>query len=235
MSSTSSTARRSLISTTGSSRRLDRRIPTTGPLVPRASSQDSSFWRRGNFASAPVSNSEMARRLGSCVVFAAGVLLVAQRSSAQPSHAPRPFSALRALNNSVEALVRRVSPSVVQVVVTGYGPRGGLDSESSVEIVRQVTVGSGVILDPDGYIVTNAHVVDGAVRLQVVLSGSSTDDTPARLLGGATKTFDARIVGTVKDIYLAILNIDAANLIPLTIGDYDTVRTGDIVFALGSP
>src|ERR1700704_392417 len=177
----------------------------------------------------------MRRVLCGCLTCAASLLLAARGASAQPAHAAHSMSALRELNNSVEALVRRVSPSVVQVVVTGYGPRGGVDGDSSFEIVRQVTVGSGVILDPDGYIVTNAPVVPGAVRLQVVLSASSADDTPARVLGGATKTFDARIVGVVKDIDLAVLKIDAANLIALTIGDYDTVHKGDIVFALGSP
>jgi len=177
----------------------------------------------------------MRRLLSACLTCAAGLLLAARGASAQSAHAAHSMSALRELNSSVEALVRRVSPSVVQVVVTGYGPRGGADDDSLFDIVRQVTVGSGVILDPDGYIVTNAHVVAGAVRLQVVLSASSADDTPARLLGGATKTFDARIVGVVKDIDLAVLKIDAANLVALTIGDYDTVRKGDIVFALGSP
>jgi serine protease Do len=177
----------------------------------------------------------MRRLLSACLACAAGLLLAARGASAQPAHAAHSMSALRELNSSVEALVRRVSPSVVQVVVTGYSPREGTDSDSAFEIVRQLTVGSGVILDPDGYIVTNAHVVAGAVRLQVVLSASSADDTPARVLGGATKTFEARIVGVVKDIDLAVLKIDASNLHALTIGDYDTVRKGDIVFALGSP
>ena len=174
-------------------------------------------------------------RLAGAWVACVAVLLAAQPSSAQPTHLPRYGGALRELNNAVEALVRQVSQSVVQVVVTGYGPRGGPDSESSLEIVRQVTVGSGVILDPDGYIVTNAHVVAGAVRVQVVLSASSEDDTPTRSLGGATRTFDARIVGAVKDIDLAVLKIDTANLVALSVGDYDSVRKGDIVFALGSP
>ena len=177
----------------------------------------------------------MGRLLGASLMCAAGLILPAQGASAQPAHAAHSMSALRELNRSVEALVRRVSPSVVQVVVMGYGPRGGVDGDSLFDIVRQVTVGSGVTLDPDGYIVTNAHVVAGAVRVQVVLSASSADDTPASVLGGATKTFDARIVGVVKDIDLAVLKINTANLIALTIGDYDTVRKGDIVFALGSP
>src|SRR5258708_36306558 len=95
----------------------------------------------------------LARHLGPCIACAGLVLFVAQRSSAQPLPAPHHISALHALNNSVEALVRRASPSVVQVVVTGNGPRGGMDGEASFEMVRRGTVGSGFVLDPDVHIV----------------------------------------------------------------------------------
>jgi serine protease Do len=176
----------------------------------------------------------MRRLLGSLIACAAGVLLVARGTAAQSVHTASPTNALRELNSSIETLVRRVAPSVVQVVVTGYGPREGTD-DSSVDIARQVNVGSGVILDPDGYIVTSAHVVAGAVRVRVVLSRSSDDERPSRSLGDATRAFDATIVGVATDIDLAVLKIDAANLHALTIGDYDAVRKGDIVFALGSP
>ena len=128
-----------------------------------------------------------------------------------------------------------MSPSVVQVVVTAYGPRQGADGDTSFELVRQAALGSGVILDSDGYIVTNAHLVAAAVRVQVVVSEASDDEPLERSVGGATKTFEARIVGEVKELDLAVLKIDAPNLRALTIGNYDAVRKGDIVFALGSP
>ena len=172
---------------------------------------------------------------GAALMCAAGLLLIARTASAQPAHAPRPTSALRALNSSVEDLVRRVAPSVVQVLVTAYGPREGTDGDTSFEIVRQLTIGSGVVLAPDGYLVTNAHLVANAVRLRVMLSASSDDEPPERSVGGATKTFDARIIGVAKDIDLAVLKIDATNLPALTMGNYHAVRKGDIVFALGSP
>src|SRR5713101_808843 len=76
---------------------------------------------------------------------------------------------LRKLNRSVEALIKKVSPSVVQILVTGYGPleEGEKGSASSV-IGRQRAIGSGFVVDSEGYIMTNAHVVNGAQRVQVV-------------------------------------------------------------------
>jgi serine protease Do len=94
---------------------------------------------------------------------AAALLLIAFPAYAQPADGHKRSGVLRELNNAVEALVRRVSPSVVQVLVTSHGPRDGAERDSSFEIVRQSTVGSGVILDSDGYIVTNAHLLIGAI------------------------------------------------------------------------
>jgi S1-C subfamily serine protease len=78
--------------------------------------------------------------------------------------------ALHQLNDSIEALVRHVSPSVVQIVVTGYGSTKESDrAQADLVVGRQRVIGSGVIVDPDGYIVTNAHVVKGAQQIEVVV------------------------------------------------------------------
>ena len=179
----------------------------------------------------------MSRRCVSLrVVCAASLCLLARPLSAQPLRAAHATNALRDLNNSVEDLVRRVSPAVVQILATGYGRREGADSDSSLDIVRQRSVGSGVVIDAAGYIVTNAHVVAGAVRLQVVVAVPDPDETPVRSLSSLrTKTFEARVVGAANDIDLAVLKIDATNLLPVPIADYDKLRKGDLVFAIGSP
>ena len=82
---------------------------------------------------------------------------------------------LHELSDSFQSLTRKVSPAVVQIQVTSYGPvRGGGEGSASVIGVQHVT-GSGVIVDRDGYIITNAHVVAGAQRVRVSLSPESGD------------------------------------------------------------
>jgi len=144
---------------------------------------------------------------------------------------------LRELNDSVEDLTARVSLSVVQVVATGYGAvdeqaRG----ETGLVIGRQRSIGSGAIVDPDGYIITNAHVVAGARQVQVVLHRDTTADGPVRSLALlAGQTVDARVVGTATDIDLALLKVDLTGLRALPLANYDAIRQGELVFAFGSP
>jgi len=145
---------------------------------------------------------------------------------------------LRKFSDSIEALVKRVSPSVVQVPVTGYGPiNEGNDGETGLVIGRQRATGSGVIVAADGYIVTNAHVVRGGQRVQVVLSEpSERDDAPMRTVGRARgRVVEAKVVGTASEVDLAVLKVDVEGLTPLPLADYRAVRQGQLVFAFGSP
>ena len=89
-------------------------------------------------------------------------------TEAKPAEPP---GVLVQLNSALESLAARVSPAVVQILVTGYGPlREREDDRSQTAfIVRQHAVGSGVIVDSTGYIITNAHVVEGAQRIRVAL------------------------------------------------------------------
>jgi serine protease Do len=169
----------------------------------------------------------------------AASLLVASPLLAQSTPPRRSSnSVLRDLNTSVEELTRRVSLSVVQVLVTGYGlveaPTGG--GASSLVIGRQRGIGSGVIIDEEGYIITNAHVVAGARHIQVVLHRDATGAGPMRSLAAeASRTVDARLVGTASDIDLALLKVDVGGLRPLPLADYDAIQQGELVFAFGSP
>jgi serine protease Do len=146
---------------------------------------------------------------------------------------PGPDS-LHVLNDAFQSLTRKVSPAVVQIQVTSYGPvRGGTEGVAAF-IGRQHVTGSGVILDPDGYIITNAHVLAGAQRVRVVLS-SVSGGSPNAVLTSFTRVLDAKIVGQDQDMDLALLKIDATGLPTLPLGDYDKLRQGQVVLAFGSP
>src|SRR5579862_5249304 len=148
----------------------------------------------------------------------------------------RSNDSLHKLNESVGALIKKVSPSVVQILVTGYGPLE--DSErgnTGVVIGRQRAIGSGFIIDPSGYIVTNAHVVNGAQRVQVVLPSATADGSLDSALSGRVNIVPARVVGTTREIDLALLKVDGAKLPALPVATYRSIRQGEVVFAFGSP
>ncbi len=142
---------------------------------------------------------------------------------------------LRKLNESAGALVKKVSPSVVQILVTGYGPlEEGEKGNASSVIGRQRAIGSGFVVDSSGYIMTNAHVVNGAQRVQVVLPPAI--ELPLRAaLSTRTTVVPARIVGVARDIDLALIKVDAEKLPPLALADYRKLGQGELVFAFGSP
>ena len=142
-------------------------------------------------------------------------------------------SLLREFDSSLEEVVRKVSPAVVQILVSGYGPAEKNGHVDAARIVRQHAVGSGVIVDPDGYIMTNAHVVDGAQRVRVVMSPPSSGSTPQPIR--SQQIFNAKILGRHKKSDLALLKIEATHLPSITLRDNVRVRQGELVFAIGSP
>ena len=169
-----------------------------------------------------------------CLVTAC--LFLSLQVSAQTAPTRGDSDPLHQLNTSVRALVRRVTPSVVHIMVIGYGPVDSSRGNTSLVLGKQQSVGSGVIIDPDGYIVTNAHVVRGAHRVQVNIPAATTDDSPSgSLANGRGRTMEARIVGVDTDIDLALLKIEAKNLPAVRLADYNKLRQGEVVFAFGSP
>ena len=141
------------------------------------------------------------------------------------------------LNSSFIALADKVSPSVVQILVAGYGPiEEGNGGEAGLVLSRRRAIGSGVIVDPGGYVVTNAHVVSGAQRIQVALlppaSGLQALHPSERR---HTRILDATVVGQDKDIDLALIKVNATGLPALNFGEYRNLRQGEMVFAFGSP
>ncbi len=156
---------------------------------------------------------------------------VGKAVGSRPSEAPQ---VLQQLNSALEGLVAKVSPAVVQILVTGYGPIEESNRSQTALIARQHAVGSGVIVDPDGYIMTNAHVVEGAHRIRVVLPMPSLDRPQVEPVG-KEHVLDAQLVGIHKDSDLALLKIDQKNLPTLELGSARRIHQGQLVFAIGSP
>src|SRR4051812_7460875 len=94
--------------------------------------------------------------------------------------------------------------------------------DSVAYITTQVGTGSGFVVSDDGYIVTNAHVVEGA-------------DGQIKAKIGDGKTLDAKLVGQDASTDLALLKVSASNLKPLALGDSSTVQVGDPAYAIGNP
>ena len=151
----------------------------------------------------------------------------------------RSVAALTSLDRAMESVAARVTPSVVNIAVTSKGSpeqavsdddRQGMppgleqffgQSQPQRPQPLQHGVGSGVIISPDGYIVTNNHVVDGAIQVQVTLHDR--------------RTMNARVVGVDKLTDLAVLKINATDLPSIAWGDSTKLQPGETVLAFGSP
>jgi serine protease Do len=154
------------------------------------------------------------------------LLIIGAAANAQPAK----------LSASFSEIAKKVEPAVVSIDAKGKMPevttRGNAapgDSDDVMDFFRRqlprrpsYSVGSGFIVDKMGYIITNAHVVDDAVKITVKLE--SGDE------------FSAKVVGVDDETDLAVLKIDAARDLPfVTLGDATKAEVGDWVLAIGSP
>ena len=136
---------------------------------------------------------------------------------------------LRELSSSFESLAGRVRPAVVQIFSTGYTTsEQGSGTNTASLLSTERSTGSGVILSPDGYILTNNHVVQGARKIEVRLPAR----TPAR---AQESTMEAKLIGVDHETDLAVIKVEGANLPPLAFGDSNNLRQGQVVMAFGNP
>ncbi|CAN5423056.1 Do family serine endopeptidase [soil metagenome] len=166
--------------------------------------------------------------------FAALCVSVPAVASAQAA-APR-SSSLTDLSRSFQDLAARVSPSVVQIFVTGYAVPDHENPAAGGEPILERSSGSGVIVDSEGYIVTNAHVIENATRLEVEIPFEATGGASGRsILKRRGRIVGAQIVSLDRETDIAVLKVEARGLPALPFGDSETLRPGQIVLAFGSP
>jgi len=136
------------------------------------------------------------------------------------------------LSSSIEATASMVGPAVVEIFTTSYRPGDGIVPSTGDLVTKQRASGSGVIVDPEGYIVTNAHVVRGAQRLRVELPIRAAGQS---ILAATSRTLIGQIVGLDVETDIAVIKVDQQNLPALAFGDSDELKAGQVVLAFGSP
>jgi serine protease DegQ len=143
--------------------------------------------------------------------------------SVQPN-APRPYSFSDAAKKAIPSVVnisatrqvKRANPLLQDPVFQRFfGDRFPAPPET------QLSLGSGVIVSRDGYILTNDHVVEGVTDIQVTFHNG--------------RTVAAKVVGLDPETDLAVVRVEASGLTPITFGPPDSSRVGDIVLAIGDP
>lgn len=200
---------------------------TTNQLVSRARKLAIPAALAGSFA------------LGAAIFVGNGGVHAAAAFTASPLD-DHSVSALTSLDQAMESVASRVTPAVVNIAVTSKGqqhdiagsddsPQGlppgfaqffggrGMPQQSQIEH----GIGSGVLISPDGYIVTNGHVVDGATEIKVTLHDR-------RVLSG-------KLVGVDKLTDLAVVKVNASDLPSIAWGDSSKLQPGQTVLAFGSP
>jgi S1-C subfamily serine protease len=121
---------------------------------------------------------------------------------------------LDSYSKSITQAIAKVGPAVVNIRVHGVSRDKRRGSESGGS-------GSGFVIAPDGFILTNSHVVHGAIRMEVTLADG--------------RLFDANLVGDDPETDLAVIRINASQLVHAQFGDSKSVRVGQIAVAIGSP
>lgn len=165
-----------------------------------------------------------------------GLLGGVEAPAPQPQAPPAPI-VVDGMRTSYADVVEKTSPAVVRIeadhkekAVPQIQFPGGDDffkqfgmpapkQNQRPQIERGL--GSGVVVDANGTILTNYHVVEGADKITVAMSDN--------------KTYEAKVIGTDQPSDLAVIKIEATNLPFLTLGNSDSVRVGDIVLAIGNP
>src|SRR6266404_1255601 len=180
----------------------------------------------------------------SSIVFCLGLLIASAPLEAQSSKVStvptrrsaldNSFDPLQQVSTTLQMLSKRVRPSVVEIYSTGYIPNNDREHRNTGILSRGLTSGSGFIIASDGWIVTNAHVVQRGRRIRVQLSHEAALSAPQN---GVSRhaLFDAKLVVVDRDTDLALLKIETSGLPTLELSDSSDLKQGQLVLAFGSP
>src|ERR1035437_4640767 len=136
------------------------------------------------------------------------------------------------LDEDLQALAERVGPSVVTIEVTGLATVQNSNARKTTYIAEEQGVGSGIVVDPSGYILTNAHVVEHANTVSVLVFRNRNKQADG---AENVQRFAAKVVGRDSMTDIALLKVEAVNLPTLELADSDHVHVGQLALAFGSP
>src|ERR1700722_11311713 len=143
---------------------------------------------------------------------------------------------LQEYDQALDQVAEKAMHSVVEIEVTGFGKPENNDGQDQGTLQRQRAIGSGVIVDPDGYIVTNNHVVAGALRIRVIVAPTTVElITGHTQLANQQRVYDAKLIGTNRYADLAVIKIEAHGLPATPLPELFHLRLGQTVIAIGSP
>jgi serine protease Do len=166
----------------------------------------------------------------------AWVSAVGQAPSSVPSTSGP--SILKDYDQAIDQIAERAMQSVVEIEVTGFGvPEHDKDSgDSQQALERQRSIGSGVIVDPNGYIMTNNHVIAGALRIRVIIAPATVELATGRtMMHNPQRVYEAKLIGTTRYADLALIKIDAKDLPFIPLPPKFDLRLGQTVVAIGAP
>ena len=165
--------------------------------------------------------------------------LAAIAQTEKPTHSAESAKLLKSdplhvFSESVQQLSSTVTKSVVQVLTIGFGLSTDENKDDTGYLEAQRGIGAGVVLSADGYIVTNAHVIEGARQIHIRLQGLDQQN-PNKTKTAVHGAMEAKLVGVDRLTDLAVLKIDASDLPALQLADSNDLKQGQVVFAFGSP
>ena len=154
----------------------------------------------------------------------------------QATSKPAPTQELERFSSALQSLIQDVGPTVVQIIATRYvlAQEGILPSAS--QLVKEHPRGTGVIVAKDGHVVTNAHLVERARRIRILLSPNAAGQPRLEsIVPPQGQYLEAQLVGIDQETDLALVKIDHPFLKAIDFGDSDALQPGQVVVALGSP